>query len=362
MTSPVRAFEDLLKRPDWGTVRFGQTQAPLRLVITAGGATVWLVTLLVGTGSHAIDAITTNLLLVAGLLALASFSRSVSVRELVSLVFAGGAMLLVAWVVVEVFEASGVKSGQPERPFVVAMLEEPIKLLPVAFILWSGRRSRTWSMGATDILLMCAASGAGFALFEDSFIREKAGWGGSISWLPPAEDLGAHGVIAGHAIWSALAGATLGMALLLRNKERRLAIGLALCGIGWAIFDHFGNNYSNIRHDSLNDLLRGVSADGHVTIWLFVIAVIGAIAADLHVLHRSGLPQPPEVAPIKAGAGTLLKAWAYTLDRRALAFAAHQLRYAPPLEREEVGDVIRNLVNSLVDRRFASEAQQPLPA
>jgi hypothetical protein len=353
MSSTLRQLDDFLRREDWGTVRAGEKQIPVRSAVTVAGAAVWLGLMLLETGSHGIDSLWTNMVLLGGLVVLGSLTRSVTTRNLLPVFLAGGAMLGIVWVVVELLEGFGFEVGTKARPFLVGFVEEPLKLAPVAFVLWRGRKWRSWSFGATDVLLMGTASAAAFGLTEDAFIRDRFGWGDQVSWLPSAMTVPGHGMEAGHLIWTALAAGAIGLALLWRYVNRNLAIGLAIAGIAWSAFDHIGNNEGAIRNNDLADSMRAVTSDGYVTIWLFVIVVIAAIVVDAYVLYRSGLPQPAELDPPKANAGIdgLRRAWEYRLDQRGLIYAEHQLRYAPEQKREEAIAAIDACVGSLLDRK-----------
>ena len=128
------------------------------------------------------------------------------------------------------------------RAFVVPPIEELLKIAPVLFVLWRGRKSLTRTFGVTDVMLLAAASGAGFGMVEDAYIRHNSGWPAQLDWLPLTEITGGR-VIAGHAIWTTLAGVTLGFALLLKNRSKLAAVGLGASGLVWSVFDHIANNF-----------------------------------------------------------------------------------------------------------------------
>jgi RsiW-degrading membrane proteinase PrsW (M82 family) len=68
--------------------------------------------------------------------------------------------------------------------------------------------------------LLAVACGAGFGLVEDAYIRHAAAWGQTIAVLPLTEVNGDR-LVVGHAIWTAAAGGTLGIALLLLGRTAR---------------------------------------------------------------------------------------------------------------------------------------------
>jgi RsiW-degrading membrane proteinase PrsW (M82 family) len=115
------------------------------------------------------------------------------------------------------------------RQFVVPILEESLKLAPVVFILWRHRASRLWTMGASDIMLMGAASGAGFGLVEEAYFHHHLGPTLALDWFPLTRINGAT-LTVGHGSWTALAAATLGLALLWHPRRPILQL-LAAGGI-----------------------------------------------------------------------------------------------------------------------------------
>ncbi len=78
----------------------------------------------------------------------------------------------------------GERPGGHDRP---PIAEDLLKLAPLALMLWQGRRCPTWQLGATDMLLIAVAAGAGFAVVEDAYIRMNEGWGESLPFLPTTE-------------------------------------------------------------------------------------------------------------------------------------------------------------------------------
>lgn len=318
-------FEKFLSS-DWGQVRIGNNDYSVRLLVTIAGAALWLGTMLVETGTGAIVAIWTNLLFLVPLVAIGSLSRTVTLRQLVLLVFIGGFMMGVALLVIDT-----VMPTTSVRAFLVPPLEESCKIAPVLFLLWRWRKSRLWTLAATDVLLMAACSGTGFGLVEDAYIRYRFGWPAQLDWLPVTEITGGR-IIAGHAIWTALAGVTIGLAVLLRSR-RRLAWPVGVSGFALSIFDHISNNFGIGNRDLLARFMNGVSADGYLVLYLFFIGVLVVLAADLYIVHVAlpGLPEfkaPGRLRDFRAR-------WAFSVQKRALAHAVFNYRHSSGLERAE---------------------------
>lgn len=311
---------------DWGEVRIGNNIYSVRLLATIAGATLWLGTMLVETGTSGIAAIWTNLLFLLPLVAISSASRTLTIRQLVSLCFLGGFMMAVALLVIDIFMPTSAA-----RDFLVPSLEESCKIAPVLFLLWRWRKSRLWTLAATDVLLMAACSGTGFGVVEDAYIRHNLGWPAQIGWLPVTEISGGR-LIVGHGIWSAFAGITIGLGLLFR-KRRRTTWSLGASGFVLSIFDHISNNLGVHHPGQLAVFLNSFDAQGYLVYYLFLTGVTVVLTADLYIVHVA-LPQLPEfTAPCQL---TDLRAkWEFSVQKRALAHAIFNYRQSAGLERAE---------------------------
>src|SRR5581483_5300320 len=244
------------RRP--GTVRFGDLEVSVQTTVLAAGAIVWLGIVVANTGGSGVAATWTNASFPALLLVATGLVRSIRTRLTVRLFLLGGLMLSIALVGAWGFERVVSDPGATSRDVVVPLMEETLKLAPLLYLLWRWRRRRAQALGASDVLVMAAAVGAGFALVEDAFIREAVGWARTLPLLP-ATEYAANGfgerLIVGHAMWTALAGATMGLALLLVCLTLRgFVIGLS--GYAVSALDHMANNLSNGGHARLlNDLM-----------------------------------------------------------------------------------------------------------
>lgn len=318
----------------WGTVTLGQTTMPLRLVVGVVGALLWLLIMVLQTGEHAFTALFTNLLFVGPLILLATLTRTVSLRLLVAL-FLTGAFLMGVMLIAGIFLAP---MGDAGSGWIGPILEEVLKLAPVVYLLWRWRGRRTWSLGATDVMIMAAASGAGFGLVEDAHIRAKFGWPDQIDWLPVTEIIAGR-VIPGHAIWTTIAGAGLGIALMVRHL-RLPALALAIGAFGWVIADHVTNNMGTL------EIL------GTVSIVLLFVGAIGAIAIDLYALSRPRPSVPEFAAPATAANTTDAFAlrWWFMTGRRALAYALWRFARAPETQLDAPRRAVDAAARSLIER------------
>src|ERR1700674_4079599 len=218
---------------NWGSVTLGRRRFTGRDVVAASGAAFWLLLMFVNTGTSGVVALWTARVFLIELIVLSSATRTVSIRQLASMFLLGGFTMSLAYV----FARS--MPHTPGRAFLAPPMEELLKIAPVLFLLWRGRNSTTRTFGITDVMLLAAASGAGFGMVEDAYIRHNSGWPAQLDWLPLTELTGGR-LIAGHAIWTTLAGITLGSALLLRSRAK-LAVGLGASGLAWSALDHVDN-------------------------------------------------------------------------------------------------------------------------
>ena len=238
----------------------------------------------------------------------------------------------------------------PAKAFVIPPMEETLKLAPVLWILWRGRKARAWSIGVTDVMLMGAASGARFALVEDAYIRHAVGWTAHVAWLPITELSGGR-LIVGHAIWTALAGMMVGWALLLRNRGM-LAIGVGICGYVWSILDHAANNDAVHVSDWSAKLLNGITGYGWISMYLFVIGLIAAIAMDLYIIHKARPPLPElKLSSLGSPRGRVKAFWAMMIEQRMLAFLIFQYRRASEAKRAEISAFAAPLHHSMLQRQ-----------
>jgi hypothetical protein len=337
------------------TLRIGAYDIPGPVLVGAASSLAAVIVLVAYTGEDGFTALWTGLAFVGGLALLGSFTRTVSLVELRRLFTLGAGVLGLAILGTALFEQFEPDRGATSRTVVVPLIEETLKLAPVLLFAWRARRGRTWTLGATDLLLLGAASGAGFAVIEDAFIRNRFGWPDSLSLLPVAESVRGR-VIAGHGVWSAISGAGIGFGLLLRSRGR-IAWVVGLSGYAWSVFDHIGNNYDNGTRGDLADFLSTLRAHGSNSIYIFVAFVVAAIVADALLVSRT-LPKFEELQPPASGQGVarLLDRWRFVLKRRQLALAGFQFRRASPSAQAQLEPLVEAITGQLIDAHFAGSA------
>ncbi|MEP7159072.1 MAG: PrsW family glutamic-type intramembrane protease [Chloroflexota bacterium] len=326
-----------LGRPDWGRVRIGSVELPLRGVVSVTGIALWLAIAVVLAGfDHTLAAVAANAGFVAGLVLLASLTRTIGVIT-VARVFVLGALAMAIMLLI-----AGPLAGLARDPSTTVdpIAEELLKLIPLVLLLWQGRRLSIWQLGATDILLIAVAAGAGFAVVEDAYIRMNEGWGDTLPFLPTTEiyedRIRGSRIIPGHAIWTGLAGVTIGVAWLVAHIRPVLVV--APLGFAIALADHIASNSGH----ALPELAV-------LVIILFVTGVVGVVALDLFVLRRK-LPAVPELDAAISRPGPLTARWRRLLASRRLRFAAW--RFAPRSARSGAAQrAVEASVIELVDNR-----------
>jgi RsiW-degrading membrane proteinase PrsW (M82 family) len=306
---------------------------PLRVIITAVGVALWLlVAVLLTTFEDTLAAAIANLGFVAGLVLIATLTRTIGLVTVLRAFLLGAVAMAIMLLLAQPL---GGLSSDPSSS-VDPIAEELLKLAPLGLLVWQARRTSIWQLGATDILLICVAAGAGFALVEDAYIRMNEGWGDGVPFMPTTEIYddrirGVHRIIAGHAVWTGLAGATIGLAWLLGHIRPLLL--LAPLGFLVATADHMSSN-SGHRLPEL----------GLLVIVLFVAGLVAVLAIDLFVLRRP-LPAVPELDAALARPAKLVARWGRLLEGRRLRFAAW--RFAPRSARS--GAAQRAVEHSVVD-------------
>jgi RsiW-degrading membrane proteinase PrsW (M82 family) len=309
----LRTRVDLERR-----VRVGSVELPMRAVIAIPGVVVWLAIAVVLTGfDNTFAAFASNAIFVLGLFVVGSLTRTLGIMTVVRTFLLGASAMAVMLLVAQPL---GSLSRDPAST-VDPIAEEVLKLAPVAIVLWQGRRLRSWHLGATDIMLMAVAAGAGFAVVEDAYIRLNDGWGDTVPFMPTTE---IHGdrirgdrLIAGHAIWTALSGVTIGIAWLMVRIRRVLAV--APLGFAIATIDHIGVNSGSLP------IL------GPLVIALFVVGVAALLAIDVWVL-RQKIPAVPAIEAALTRPLPIAARWKRTVESRRLRFAAWRVpRHAMPV-------------------------------
>ncbi len=318
-----------IARGDWGSVPLGGRSVSVRALLVAVGAFVWLGSALMATGTAALASAGAALAFLVPLVLVGTLARTVELRRIGVFVLWGGFVVALALLWVILYEAVAPDGGHGRlRATVQPTVEELLKLAPLLVLLWRGRRDRTWSLGATDILLLGAATGAAFGFVEDSYIRSRPpNWTG-LGWLPVTQTVAVGTrLIAGHAIWTAIAAGGIGLALLARSR-RWLALPIAIVALAWPLADHIANNTINILGRGADDdlfvsVVKTLTDSGFVTVAVFVGVAVLALGADLLILLRTWPGLWARLRPERS-APPILARWELVRMGRAIGFVRWQ--------------------------------------
>jgi len=352
----------------------GGHRISVRTLIFLAGVTFWLGNMVVYTGSYGIAELEASLAFIFELIVVTTATRTITLNQVAAFYCWGGTVMGVMWLISAVFTSFIPEPDAVSRQFFVPFMEESLKLAPVGYMLWRGRRSRSWTMAASDIMLLGAASGGGFGLVEEAFYHFHNGATLALDWFPLTRINGVT-LTVGHSTWTGLAGATLGLALLWRPRKPLIYL-LAGSGIFWSFLDHSHHNYGVDRSGISVDLFNFVTGHGWLSLYFFVIALICVLASDLNVLHRVLPPLPelkiPPAGLLSSSAGAM-SIWKFILTRRALAFVSFHYKNEPPAVRSgQLDPILYSLLATLMEFRnketpsvqgpLAAPPNEPYPA
>jgi RsiW-degrading membrane proteinase PrsW (M82 family) len=231
------------------------------------------------------------------MLALTIATRSITWRmSLVALSLglgvAGPAMVAIGWALARA--GLDISESNAADWALVPILEECVKLLPLAYLAWMyGRKSRL-TLNPSDWLLAGCAAGAGFAMVENAqlvqhdagVLRDMARQYGP-SWLVPGA-WGAAGY-AGHAAATGLIAAGIGFSRSLGREARARGRSLTpsrvalVAPFAWVTAEHVLANL----HVTTGSNATFALGNGRLTPWIFLAAVLVIIAGDLRLQSRA---------------------------------------------------------------------------
>lgn len=355
----------------WGTLRFGAAGIQGRVIALVAGFAVWFIATLQPTGTHGLVALAFNVAAVVFVACFAWMTRTVSLQTVATFFFLGGLLMGVALFAGNQFAVSAGAEGAIWRPWVVPPMEEILKILPIAWIVWQGRKFTTWTYAATDLLFLGTAVGAGFAFVEDAYRHAAVGLHEQATWMLPASEIvtidGQKHFLAGHCIWTGLAAGTIGLAILWRHHKRFASI-LAVSGLAVAIADHVAVNYA-LSHPEMELALKTiniVSGYGYISVGMYIGCFVLAVVADRWALAVA-LPKVPEfsIPKDKERKDTLSDSLDFLLDRRRLAYAFYKLKHADLKSAKDAALVVAILMQRLINyhtgRERVPEEQVNLP-
>lgn len=333
----------------------------LRLLIIYAGIGFYVLFAWSQVGPSILSAIAFNLAVLAILSAIASFTRTLVLRRMLSLflwgAFMTGGAVIVSHGVTNVFAFAG--RGGTE--IAMAAIEEIIKLIPLVVLLVVGRKFSTFTMGMTDFILAGAALGAGFSCLEYAAAHKYSTAYGQLAWLPTAEIVNGR-MVSGHLIWSSLAAAGIGFGFFFKTRWKVAAIGAAV-GLAVSIIDHAAYNYSAVSNDFIAGALNGVALNGYLAFGLWVASILIGLVLDARVLIKA-VPQYSEFKVPKGleGLDGLMAMWDFVIDRRRLAYSLHHYENAPENLKKDAAVTSSLLAQTLINFHIPERRLRTLDA
>jgi len=307
----------------------------LSTILLFGGPLLWFAVVVAHTGAQAFVALAAVAFYLAVLVAVTGMTRTVPLRSLLSMFMFGTAAMIITSFLIKFFGGLGLAEGTFLRDFFVPLLEEAVKIAAVAVLLWKGRKFASRFYGVSDIILLAAASGAGFSAAEEAALVGNSG-AGQLLWWMPVVHVWPDAADAGHAIWTTIAGATLAFAVVMGFRKPWMK-RLALCGVAWSFFDHFSHNYTAghpAGGDFLGSVLNVAHGAGWLSIWLMMLLVAAAVFYDLQLLKTNMAPSSgiPAMPPAASNFEQVKDWWDLTLWHRRAGYIASQIKHTEGVE------------------------------
>lgn len=306
------------------------------LVSTAAFVIVSVQAIARGGGDELIVNAFAHLWTVAWLLVVTMAIRSVGIRETI-VAFLSGFFLstMIAFAVTRPL-LQVVGENDATVAFVVPLVEESAKLVPLALVLWNYRLRRGQAPGVMDLAIVGFAAGAGMGMHEDVMYGRAVssvdgGFGGVFTGplgalFPSFFDAGSF-VLVAHAGWGMLLGLGVGFAVSLRRRQPVLGLIALVVAAVVAVVDHAAVN----TRGSGSEVISALTGNHQVAIALLVAGLIGAGVLDVITRrrHAPDLPFPslrvyPYLARRAAGPWlAALSLQAYGHYRRGWAASAY---------------------------------------
>lgn len=257
--------------------------------------------------------------------------------------------MLLQWLPAELL---GTGPASPISTVVVPVLDTAVYLVPVAAYYAIAVRAKL-QPAASDGLLIGFAVGAGYAFFEDAVIGDILlsgdGWLAALPWslvAPTISEVG-DSISLNHALWAALGGLSLGVAVMLRH--RRYAWLIAVIGPMLIVLNHgvvnvISNSFSVGGRGGLHPVAAiadFLTVGGVLPLLIIFIGAVAVVLLELRILASVSArwPMLPDVslatmgrllarAGKAAGLRRYLATSSYARARRLVMYAAWQAQEA----------------------------------
>jgi RsiW-degrading membrane proteinase PrsW (M82 family) len=331
-----------------------------------------------------------------GMLLVTAVNRSLPVRWVV-FCFLYGAILvslvtiLLSWPLAQLL-------GRDSRFFgciIGPLLEESLKVVPLLVLLrlrwWRFR----WTAGASDLMILGAAVGGGFAFFEDFTLNYMPGLGMSAArflmethqatphlgpfYLFPSMDIGySNSAFIGHTAATAFVGLCLGLARMLASRRGKWVWILPLWAWLWMVVDHGFFNFiaDTGRISGFGQFLYNLDGQGRLSSIVFYLLVVGTLVFERTILarHRRRMKpfdlNPDNLKILKSPSSGVLafiehlaNLRIYIRERRGLGYGLHHYHSAPDKSSGVASErraYLEGVIHSLVDWKSRVEVSPSL--
>jgi RsiW-degrading membrane proteinase PrsW (M82 family) len=328
--------------------------------------------------------------ILAWMLLITSFTRTVSLRTLTAFWFVGvfPVMALVLAITRPIDEL--LDGGELAYAYAGPLVEELGKALPIVLLfgyrIWRGG----WQLSATDGLLLGFMVGAGFAFHEDAGYDRVWGEGfGATPWSVAFPTLGYFrgAVLPYHDMLAALVGLSIGFGFLFRRYRLAWSVPVAVWSL--VLAEHITGNLRDIagRAAFPADLIRNLLLEGELLPAVLFIGLLAVVFIEWRMLRTAarrdlvfpGVPVSAVVSALRSlsrhGLSRLQAMRIYIRQRRSLHYAILSRAALSPGELDEMAQLlvrvgaearVRVEDGSLVDGQaehgsLATEASKPLP-
>lgn len=291
-----------------------------------------------------------HLFVIALLLVITVGTRTVSVASLGLFWLVGVFPVVFLAMVLQWLPAELLGTG-PESPVstvVVPIIDSAVYLVPVAAYYAIAIRAKL-QPAVSDGLLIGFAVGAGYAFFEDAVIGDILlsgdGWLAARPWslfAPTISEVG-DGIALNHALWAALGGLSLGVAVMLRHRRHAWLIALIgpiLTAVNHGVTNLIASSFSVGGRGGLPPLAAIadlLTLSGVLPLLLIFIGAMAVVALELRILESVSprwamLPSVPLAtlgrllarARTAAGVRRYLATGRYARLRRVFMYSAWQ--------------------------------------
>ena len=267
-------------------------------------------------------------------------------------------------------------------PFV----EEMLKLAPVALYLLFATRAGARQPSMSDGMLLGFVLGAAVSFHEDAHVGKiftsGAGWDAGTPWtliFPTVSPVGELFAL-NHALWAALSGLTIGVAVMFRHRPWAWAIGVVgplLALTNHMMMNHFaGNVLGQLGRADVPwhfATIRSLTSDGKLPLLVIIFGGFAVAVGDWLILRWAGRRDrmfPPlsagyiyglvKKANSRAGFIQLVAAKQYVILRRAIYFAGWRTKRAGGAAQVTRADYVQ-LRDLFVRAGAPAPAYSPLP-